>query len=630
MDFDSLHDPTPPVAGGREFAAVAQRARALGRRRRAVSGVAAVAAVASVAGFIVVARPESAPLLQPDQTFESSPSTAPLLTAPPSTIDGGDTPCTGFPLSLPWMPDGSTPAEPVRHLDDVGASPYALTWTDSTGDVTLWTNGARGTSADPAQWQAVEIELRRVTPTTDGPSLFSATQWVTPTGVAFEVDRISDGCRRTFEFGGSEGTAGTTLTFDTLGPLVADWLDAWNLFAAATVTRTSEASGTAMCFAFVGVTHEAPCVPLTGPDTYTAVDPVVIELWDEPIGDMPVRLVAGLVTEERFAPTTQFPLGGVDQLGEGDPRRFVWGLVSPQMCERGIASSDLFLSTICSPDLPVLEPVPDRNEMVVGIDTHGDAILFRPGADPVVLYDGTEPGSVAVEGDLSFVDHVALSPDGRRAVVSTCCEPMAGSFVIVDTETREVVETGVGHLAEYTSWGDLVIVSEAEISLIDGEKGGMTIAHLFDLSNYPWSSFSDLAVIGDEVFALSVEFRGDTGVATSRAVGLHSVQAVGGDMFGFLELERLEPISGYVHDPATDAYLVGSTNVLFVADSTGTLRAFDPESFREVDAAGQFGVTPLWVGNQGFTVSSGADGTVLSFDDTVHTFPGVHLTFART
>ena len=55
------------------------------------------------------------------------------------------------------------------------------------------------------------------------------------------------------------------------------------------------------------------------------------------------------------------------------------------------------------------------------IDTNGDAILIRPGAEPVVLFDGPEPGSVAVEGDLDFVDHVALSPDGRRAVVSACC-----------------------------------------------------------------------------------------------------------------------------------------------------------------------------------------------------------------
>ncbi|MFZ9483742.1 MAG: hypothetical protein ACO3AV_12695, partial [Ilumatobacteraceae bacterium] len=132
--------------------------------------------------------------------------------------------------------------------------------------------------------------------------------------------------------------------------------------------------------------------------------------------------------------------------------------------------------TPVTPVIPVIPvttvdptPHPDRIGMVVGIDTKGDAILIRPGAEPVVLFDGPEPGSVAVEGDLDFVDHVALSPDGRRAVVSSCCEPGSGSFVVVDTETLEVVGSGLGHLAEFTSGGDLVVASMDGISLIDGE-----------------------------------------------------------------------------------------------------------------------------------------------------------------
>ena len=109
-----------------------------------------------------------------------------------------------------------------------------------------------------------------VTGAYDDPSLFSAQTRTTVTGVQVEVERLGSGCRRLYEFGGSGGTAGTTLTIDTLGPLVADWLDAWNLFAATTITRTSEAYGDAMCFAFPGVSQDAPCVPFTAPSADVA------------------------------------------------------------------------------------------------------------------------------------------------------------------------------------------------------------------------------------------------------------------------------------------------------------------------------------------------------------------------
>jgi hypothetical protein len=274
-------------------------------------------------------------------------------------------------------------------------------------------------------------------------------------------------------------------------------------------------------------------------------------------------------------------------------------------------------------------PHPDRIGMVVGIDTNGDAILIRPGAEPVVLFDGPEPGSVAVEGDLDFVDHVALSPDGRRAVVSSCCEPGSGSFFVVDTETLEVVGSGLGHLAEFTSYGDLVVASMDGISLIDGE----TLAPITDLvsvSMNPTSWFFDLAVIGETVYALSAGFGGGAGDSTSRPVTLHSLQVAGGDMLVSVELERVGPISDSANEPGADSYLVGSTIWLFVVDSTGALRAFDMDTFQEVDAAGQFGSTPLWVGHQVFAVTSGADGTVLGFEDTFQTFPDLHLTFARS
>jgi len=522
------------------------------------------------------------------------------------------------------MPDGSTPGAPVSHRVDPGDDglEYARTWTDSTGDVTLWLDPDWGPTT-PASGAPVTVQPGGiVTGTYVGPSVYSATLSPTASGAILEVVR-EGGCSLLFEFGSSEGTGGTTLTLATLGPLVADWLDAWNLYAATTVSLV----GTTMCFRFDPVSQEQPCVPVGGSEpTDSAADPVVVAIANDPLGEVPVNLVAGVVTAPSFAPSPMFPLGGVDEFLAGDPRRFVWGLVSPRLCETGAVSSDLFLSTVCTPgaqgpDDPVIPP--ERFGMAVGIDDAGDAVLLRPDGTSTVLFDGTEPGSTAVEGDLAFVDHVSLSPDGSRAVVSTCCEPLSGSFHVIDTSTLQQIGSGLGHMAEYTRSGDLIVVSGDGVSYIDGDTFGFA-AYLLEMPVDAPYSVADLAVIGDTVLAITIDAL--PGPDGSVPVRLHRLNVGGGDMQISVELERFERHPQLAPTPR----LVGTTAWLFVTDSSGALRVFDLDTLAEIaDASEGFGETPLWKGNQVVTVTVSGDTTTLGFEDTFVSFPGLRLTFAR-
>lgn len=637
MDFDALHDPHPPTPGSHELAAVAHRARQIRRRRRALSGTGAVVALAAVTGLVVLQGPDSTPTLRPDSTLDMTPETTGPLLTPDTTVSTtanvprNPGPCDDLPLALPWMPDGSTPGQPVMQRIDPGDDGlvYAQTWVDSTGDVTLWTD-RDFMPAPEAIGAAIAVQPGGVAAGTyAGPSVYTAMLSPTANGALLQVVR-EGGCSLWFEFGGSAGSNGTTLSVDTLVPLVADWLDAWNLFAAVTVSR----SETAMCFRFDTISPEQ-CIPLApGTDTPAAPDPVVLALGDVQIGDLPVRLVAGLVTDAALAPSPMFPLGGVDELAAGDPRRFVWGLVSPRLCDTGVVSSALFLSAVCSldtsgPDDPgtTVDPVipADRIGMTVGIDANGDAVLLRPNGTVTVLFDGTAPGTVATEGDLAFVDHVSLSSDGTRAVVSTCCEPMSGSFHVIDTSTLEQVGGGLGHLAEYTSSGSIVVASGDGISLVGGTSFGL-LTYLWEMPVDGPYAVVDLAVIGDSVYAITEAIDPSSG-ALPVGFDLHRFTTGGGDMHLTVEFERTGvPPS---HTISQRPRLVGATVWLFLTDSWGALRAFDLDTLAESDATGQFGQTPLWVGNQVFTVTTSGNSTTLGFEDTLVNFPGTRLTFAR-
>ena len=170
-----------------------------------------------------------------------------------------------------------------------------------------------------------------------------------------------------------------------------------------------------------------------------------------------------------------------------------------------------------------------------------------------------------------------------------------------------------------------MVASGDGISLVGGTSFGF-LTYLWEMPVDGPYAVVDLAVIGDSVFAITEAIDPSSG-ALPVGFDLHRFPTGGGDMHLTVEFERtgLPPS----HTISQRPRLVGATAWLFLTDSGGALRAFDLDTLAESDATGQFGQTPLWVGNQVFTVTTSGNSTTLGFEDTLVNFPGTRLTFAR-
>ena len=185
--------------------------------------------------------------------------------------------------------------------------------------------------------------------------------------------------------------------------------------------------------------------------------------------------------------------GGAGDVGGGVRVRYA--VVSPDVCHTDSAADGLLQRACQSQGEPTIEPLGTASVI------DGDAVLVQPDGTTVVLYDGPSPSDQpGGEGDRAYVDHVSLSPDGTRAVVSLCCEPLSGSFVVIDTTTLEQVGSGLGHLVEYTDDGQLVLVSLDGIHLVSSDRSTESTVWAID---DPLRQVVDLRVVGSVVFALS-------------------------------------------------------------------------------------------------------------------------------
>ncbi|MEO6123560.1 MAG: hypothetical protein ABIR32_07590 [Ilumatobacteraceae bacterium] len=74
--------------------------------------------------------------------------------------------------------------------------------------------------------------------------------------------------------------------------------------------------------------------------------------------------------------------------------------------------------------------VPIATGPIVAIDANGDAVIVALDGANTVLFDGPDPDEPpAGEGETSGIDGVAITPDGTRAYIGLCCEPVVGTLL---------------------------------------------------------------------------------------------------------------------------------------------------------------------------------------------------------
>lgn len=146
---------------------------------------------------------------------------------------------------------------------------------------------------------------------------------------------------------------------------------------------------------------------------------------------------------------------------------------------------------------------------VVAIRADGDAVLIDPGGAETVLYDGADPRTPPAEGELTVVDSVVLTPDGRT-FVSTCCEPVPGTwFEVVGGQPPAPENVSYGHALALSPDGQRIAsVGASGITVTDLERNVLASADLSSATTYRqpehvmWLDDVTLAVIelrqGDE------------------------------------------------------------------------------------------------------------------------------------
>ena len=153
---------------------------------------------------------------------------------------------------------------------------------------------------------------------------------------------------------------------------------------------------------------------------------------------------------------------------------------------------------------------------VVAIRADGDAVMIDPDGTETVVYDGADPRTPPAEGELTVVDSVIATPDGR-IFVSTCCEPVPGTwFEVVGGQPPAPEDVSFGHgLALSPDGLRIATVGAQGITVSDLDRNVLASADLSAAATYRqpeavmWLDDDTLAVIelrqgddGDGVVAL--------------------------------------------------------------------------------------------------------------------------------
>ena len=132
------------------------------------------------------------------------------------------------------------------------------------------------------------------------------------------------------------------------------------------------------------------------------------------------------------------------------------------------------------PPVSTLAPVPAGTPLAAAILGNGDAAVIAADLSTRVAFDGADPSDPAAEG-LGVAD-VVVTPGGR-VFVSTCCEPVAGTWFEVDASGQPASDTRFGHALELSPDGTrLASVGASGITVTDLD--GAVLASV-DLSSSP-------------------------------------------------------------------------------------------------------------------------------------------------
>jgi len=193
-DFTStdLLDPTPPVPGESERAAVAARAGRLVRRRRYLQGAGALGAVVVMAvgvGVLATGGSSSSPGAQRIQAADSGAVAAPIVTAP--TAPPATTPVPGTPAASVGQDGSVATAVPVPGTPAASVAPTAVTVSGHVSNVpagatlTLTLSGSGGTFTAVAD-AAGNFSVGNI-PTGDYTGTW---EWVSADGTASAAGRV--------------------------------------------------------------------------------------------------------------------------------------------------------------------------------------------------------------------------------------------------------------------------------------------------------------------------------------------------------------------------------------------------------------------------------------------------------
>lgn len=264
----------------------------------------------------------------------------------------------------------------------------------------------------------------------------------------------------------------------------------------------------------------------------------------------------------------------------GDRDRRLVGVDTPTSDETAVAttvpvptspeptapSTSVVPSTSAASTTSVVVPLPTDRPMVA-IDGGGDAVVFD-GITQRVVFDGRDPDDPPpTEGDAVFVDGVLPVPGTSTVIVSTCCEPIAGDMILIDTATGAQDFLGFGHQPAILPDGTSMVWNSAE-TLQVGDTHGSAAAQLgpFDAAT---GTIADLAVVdrvagGPEVLVLVV---GPDGTFLWR------VYPGGGD------LQLSTKVSDVTWTDAARVSLAGwSADSFVVLDGTAGLDEYDAET----------------------------------------------------